>query len=99
MSGGCRWSRVLCYRAFGGCISFTTIPFFVSPTLLQRDMVAVVSNFEDEFTREAPVDSVAESSKLSTTALERTHFSGFTYVGLAPLGRAAGDERANSGSS
>ena len=59
---------------------------------LRVQLEAVVSNFEEEFTREAPVDSVAESSKLSTTALEKTHFSGFTFVGEAPLGRAFAGE-------
>ena len=42
-------------------------------------LVPVVTNFEDEFTRETPVDSVADASKLSTTAVERSHFQGFTY--------------------
>ena len=57
--------------------------------------MAVVSNFEDEFTREAPIDSVAESSRLSTTALERTHFAGFTYVQSGPLGNTI-EERTHS---
>lgn len=42
---------------------------------------AVVSNFEEEFTRETPVDSVVDRSKLSSTAIEKTHFEGFTYMG------------------
>jgi serum/glucocorticoid-regulated kinase 2 len=39
------------------------------------------SNFEEEFTAELPVDSVVDKSKLSSTAVEKTHFEGFTYMG------------------
>jgi hypothetical protein len=56
--------------------------------------VAVVSNFEDEFTKETPVDSMDERSKLSSTAAERTHFEGFTYMGDGgALGATDRDDR------
>lgn len=45
-----------------------------------------VSNFESEFTSETPVDSMDERSRLSSTAAERAHFEGFTYVGPSALG-------------
>jgi serum/glucocorticoid-regulated kinase 2 len=41
-----------------------------------------VPNFEDEFTRETPMDSVPDSrAQLSSTQAERAHFEGFTYTG------------------
>ena len=42
---------------------------------------AALANFEDEFTRETPVDSVVDRSRLSSTAIEKSHFDGFTFVG------------------
>lgn len=47
---------------------------------------AVVANFEADFTNLAPEDSVVDrSTKLSSTALEKTHFEGFTYTGAGEL--------------
>jgi serum/glucocorticoid-regulated kinase 2 len=43
---------------------------------------AVLTNFEEEFTSEAPVESlIDERDQLSSTAIERAHFPGFTFVG------------------
>jgi serum/glucocorticoid-regulated kinase 2 len=64
-------------------------------------VTAVVSNFEEEFTKELPVDSVDERSKLSSTAVERTHFEGFTYMGDGGVLGAAAERygRASRGDS
>lgn len=50
-----------------------------------------VRNFEEEFTRETPVDSVDERGYgLSATQAERTHFDDFTFVADSGLGRSTG---------
>jgi hypothetical protein len=53
------------------------------------DDMPVVTNFEDEFTKEAPIDSVVDKSRLSSTQAERTHFDGFTYTGSQLLSLSA----------
>ena len=48
-------------------------------------------NFEDEFTRETPVDSVPDPrEKLSSTQADAAHFEGFTYTGEAAFARSGG---------
>lgn len=55
-------------------------------TVAAAATAAVVANFEADFTNLAPEDSVVDrSTKLSSTALERTHFEGFTYTGAGEL--------------
>jgi serine/threonine protein kinase len=51
-----------------------------------------VACFEAEFTSEAPVDSVVDTSVLSSTAKERTHFEGFTYAAEVPMGEVEDEE-------
>jgi len=54
-----------------------------------------VRNFEEEFTREAPVDSVDERGYgLSATQAERTHFDDFTFVADSGLGGGGGPRAA-----
>ncbi len=59
----------------------TIKPSFVPPAARNESDVA---NFEDEFTTQAPVDSMPDpKGDLSATAVEKTHFENFTYVGTA----------------
>jgi serum/glucocorticoid-regulated kinase 2 len=56
-------------------------PAFVPPASRGE---ADVGNFEEEFTTQAPVDSMPDpKGDLSATAVEKTHFENFTYVGTS----------------
>lgn len=55
-------------------------------------------NFEDEFTREAPVDSVPDpTAQLSATQVEKAHFEGFTYTGDSALAKSGGSMASGGG--
>ena len=72
------------------------VPEFSPPT---SEDITDVSNFDEEFTKEVPLDSLV-TNKLTRSAEERSAFHGFTYTdGNKPKvpGAGGGMGRANEG--